>query len=254
MGIFVVKKKRAGLFVVCTLVLGAVFLSPGVRMVFQSGNRNLPVYSVEREDNTIALTFNCAWGDEDIQSVLEALDKYNAKATFFLVGQWAEKYPQSAKAIADKGHELGGHSYDHKDYSKLTKQQLEEDITKTIKAIEEATDARIKVFRAPSGSYNDDAVAAIEKSGCVPVQWSVDTIDYGGADCESIFRRATEKTAAGDIILMHTGTDNTAAALPRILDSLGGKFRFSKVSDLLLTENFYVDNAGKMRKNSPSVR
>lgn len=250
MNIFVLRKGKIIFLLMLAVVVGGVCFAPNARHVFMSGTRNLPIYSVEREDSKVALTFNCAWEDKDIDQILETLSKYDIKATFFLVGQWAEKYPESACAIKDAGHELGGHSYDHKDYANMSEEQIKEDITKTIEVIENTTGTKINLIRVPSGSYNNQVISAVEDMGCVPIQWSIDTIDYGGADCESIFNRATEKTQSGDIVLMHTGTDNTAATLPRILDSLSSKYQLCTVSQLLLDDNYYVDNAGKMRQNN----
>ena len=238
--------------IILCLIFFALACSIGavpVRQAFQSGSRNLPIYSVEREDNLVAVTFNCAWGDEDIDTVLSALDEKGVKATFFLVGEWAEKYPEAAKKIADKGHELGGHSYNHKDYIKLSSADVESDCVKTAQIIKSVTGKAAELVRAPSGSYNNNAIDAIEKAGFIPIQWSVDTIDYADAEKESIIKRATVKTQAGDIILMHTGTKNTAHALPEILGNLCEKYKPCTVSELIYKKNSYVDNAGKMHKN-----
>lgn len=245
----VIRKNSLILCLVVFILACSIGAMP-VRQAFKSGKRNLPVYSVEREDNLVALTFNCAWGNEDIEEILSALSKKNVKATFFLVGEWAEKYPESAKKIADAGHELGGHSYNHKDYAKLSAGEVEDDAIKTAEIIKSATGKDAKLVRAPSGSYNNSSVEAIEKAGFIPIQWSVDSIDYGGAAKGDIVARVTGKTQAGDIILMHTGTENTALALPEILDNLCGKYKICTVLELLYNENSYVDNAGKMHKNS----
>ena len=226
------------------LVAGTAF--SGVKDVFLAGKRNLPLYSVNRSDASVALTFNCAWGGDDIEGILKSLEKYNAKATFFIVGEWAERYPDKLKAIANAGHELGGHSYNHKDYQSLTAEEIKNDIYKTAQAVNMSCGKEIKLIRVPSGSYNSDVISAIEEAGYIPVQWSVDSVDYGDADSEGIFFRATSKTVTGDIILMHTGTKNTATVLPRILDSLTGNFDLLTVSELMLEDEYYVDNNGKM--------
>ena len=243
-------KKNSLIFCLALFILACSIGAVPVRQAFKSGKRNLPVYSVEREDNRVALTFNCAWGDEDIDEILSALKEKNAKATFFLVGEWAEKYPQSAKKIADAGHELGGHSYNHKDYAKMSAVEVEKDSVKTAEIIKSAAGKEAKLVRAPSGSYNNSAIEAIENAGFIPIQWSVDSIDYGGTKKPTIIKRVTEKTRTGDIILMHTGTDNTAAALPEILENLCGKYELCTVSELLYGENSYVDSAGEMHKNN----
>ena len=236
-------RKKALIFsligVVC--LLGLMFTFSFIP-VFKSGNRNLPVYSVDRQDNKIALTFNCAWGDEDIDVILSELEKYKVKATFFVVGEWAEKYPQRVTDIIRHGHEIGGHSYNHKDYTQLNNTDLAHDIEKNQNAIGKS----IKYIRVPSGAYNNRVIDTIEAEGYIAVQWSIDTIDYGNTDCDTIYRRATEKTESGDIILMHTGTQNTSVALGRILEYFKGKFECVSVSELLYTDNYVVDSAGEM--------
>lgn len=246
------KKSSLLIVFICVIILSCSVIISGVRTVFWSGSRNLPLYSVERDDNVISLTFNCAWGGEDIEKILKTLEEYNVKATFFVVGEWAEKYPGQLMLIKDAGHELGGHSYNHKDYQSLTKEAIKEDIQKTAEAVNKACGEVIKLIRVPSGSYNSEVISAIEEEGYIPIQWSVDSIDYGDADSDGIFRRATSKIVGGDIILMHTGTKNTALTLPRILDSLTKEFGFLKVSELINKDEFYVDNNGKMKSKLPN--
>lgn len=219
----------------------------GIREVFLSGSRNLPVYSVERDDTKIALTFNCAWNDDDIDEILKQLDRYNVKATFFIVGDWAEKYPESLKKVVQAGHEVGEHSYDHKDYTGLSGKEIAGDMEKTAAVIKETAGVMPKYVRVPSGAYNNSAIAAIESEGYIPIQWSVDSLDYRETTCEEIFERCTKNTVPGDIILMHNGTKNTAVALPRILDSLCSKYELVTISELIYDDNFTIDNTGKMK-------
>ena len=89
--------------------------------VFNVNGREIPIYSVERADNKIALTFDCAWNDDDVDSILDTLDEYGCKATFFVTGDWAEKYGDSLEKICQRGHEIGNHSYNHADYTKPLK-------------------------------------------------------------------------------------------------------------------------------------
>ncbi len=246
MNVFVIKGKL--LFAVCiaALAVGIIFGGGSAVGVFKAGNRDLPLYSVERDDNKISLTFNCAWGNEDIDSILETLNKYNCKCTFFLVGEWAEKYPDSVRKIKENGHEIGTHSYSHRDYTKITSAELGEDIEKCDNIIKGITGEAPKLVRTPSGAYNNSVVKAVEALDKICVQWSRDSVDYNKASADDIYRRSVEKTLAGDIILMHTGTENTATALPRVLDSLLGRFELVTVSELMYTENYYVDNTGRM--------
>ncbi len=244
--VFVLKFKHLAA-ITLLLVLAVMFIATGSTTVFKSGNRNLPVYSVEVSEPKAAVTFNCAWGNEDIETILSTLERYEVKATFFIVGDWAEKYPESVKMIADAGHEIGGHSYNHKDYTKLPSDQITDDLRKNDEAIQKACGITPVLFRVPSGSYNNNVIEVIEASGKVCIQWSTDSIDYNDAEAEDIFKRSS-KLEKGGILLMHTGTKNTALALTRILDNLKGKYDLVKVSDLLYKDNFQVDATGKMIK------
>ena len=91
--------------------------------------KELPIYSVQREEALVALTFNCAWEENDIPQLLDLLERENIKATFFLVGQWIERYPDSVRQIVDAGHEIGNHSYSHVDFvgagEEVIRQQME---------------------------------------------------------------------------------------------------------------------------------
>lgn len=214
------------------------------KAVFNVNGREIPIYSVERNDNKIALTFDCAWNDDDIDDILETLDEYDCKATFFVLGSWAEKYSGSLKKIKEHGHEIGNHSYNHADYTKLGAAEICADLEKADKIIESITGETPVLMRAPSGGYNNTVVTAAEGIGKIYIQWSVDGIDYGETSAEDIYRRSTQKTKAGDIILLHNGTKYTASILPDILETLGRSYEFSTVSEMIYTDNFVIDNTG----------
>ncbi|MCC8168805.1 MAG: polysaccharide deacetylase family protein [Oscillospiraceae bacterium] len=216
--------------------------------VFNVNGREIPIYSVERDDNKIALTFDCAWNDDDIDQILDTLDEYDCKATFFVLGSWAEKYSESLAKIKNRGHEIGNHSYNHADYTKLSAEQICADLRKADEIIENIIGETPSLMRAPSGGYNNTVVTAAEGMGKTYIQWSVDGIDYGDTDAQSIFERSTSKTGAGDIILLHNGTEHTAEILPRILETLGKNYEFATVSELIYSENFVIDNNGCQRK------
>ena len=243
--VFVLKGKRILLFLVLSVCIMIGLFSFDSINVFNAGNRNLPVYSVERNDKKVSVTFNCAWNDEDINSILATLDKYNIKATFFIVGDWAEKFPDALKKIKEYGHEIGGHSYNHKDYAHLSVSQIKEDLKKCDEAIKKVTGEAPILYRVPSGSYNNNAISALEESGKIAIQWSADSIDYNDASAEDIYERSI-KLDCGGILLMHNGTKNTATALNRVLDNLCGRFEPVLVSELLYPDNFKIDANGRM--------
>lgn len=219
----------------------------GTAEVFLVNNRNIPVYSVEREDNRASITFNCAWNDDDIDDILATLKKYNVKATFFIVGNWAEKYPESLKKIHSQGHEIGSHSYNHKDYAAISADEITNDIKKCDNVIKNIIGIAPKLLRVPSGSYNNNAISAIEQNEKIAIQWSADSIDYNDASADDIYQRSI-KLEHGGILLMHNGTKNTAIALDRVLDNLSKRFELVLVSDLLYDDNFKLDVNGRMHK------
>ena len=216
--------------------------------VFNVDGREIPIYCVDRTDSKIAVTFDCAWNDSDIDAILDTLDRYNCKATFFVVGDWAEKYPESLKKIHDRGHEIGNHSYSHKDYTKLNEENLIADMDKCDAIVEQIIGEKPKIVRAPSGGYNNTVVKTCDKRGTPCIQWSVDGIDYGDADPDGIVKRATGITKSGDIILLHNGTEHTAEVLPQILEKLSSTYEFSTVSDMIYKEDFIIDHTGEQKK------
>lgn len=213
---------------------------------FSVGGREIPIYSVERDDKKIALTFDCAWNADDIDKILDALDMYNAKATFFVVGDWAKEYSGALEKIYSRGHQIGTHSMSHKDYTTLTKEEILRDINACEDTVMNITDDRPILVRAPSGAYNDTVIQSCEESHRIYIQWSVDGLDYtDDATEDSIYNRVVEKTGAGDIILLHNGTKFTAGALPKILCTLSQDYEFSTVYDMIYTDNFTIDASGR---------
>lgn len=244
--VFVVKFRYIAAAAAALILIPAVyFWCTGSRETFSDNSRKIPIYSVERDDNKISLTFDCAWNDSDMDDILKTLDDYNIKASFFVTGTWVEKYPQSVKKICEKGHDLGNHSYNHADYTKMTPAAITADLDKCDAVVEGITGQKMKLMRAPSGGYNDTVVQTAEDSGRTYIQWSVDGLDYvRDATADSIKKRIS-KTEKGDIILMHNGTKLTAQVLPEIISSLSEKYEFVKVSELIYNDNYSIDNAGR---------
>lgn len=119
-------------------------------------------------------TLTLAWGNEDTEQLIRILGKYDIKATFFVVGEWVEKYPESVKALHDAGHEVMNHSDDHAHFTKLSKQQIQENINACSDKIEAVTGVRPTLFRPPYGEYDDNVVLATRDLGMEPIQWDVD--------------------------------------------------------------------------------
>ena len=114
------------------------------------------------------------WGNEDTQELIDILKKYDAKATFFVVGDWVDRFPESVKALHDAGHEIMNHSNDHAHFNGLSTEQIIENINIGNQKIEEVTGVRPTLFRAPYGEYNDHVISTVRSMGMEPVQWDVE--------------------------------------------------------------------------------
>ena len=189
------------------------------------GDRELPIYCVEKEKPQISISFDAAWGNDDTASLLATLKKHKVKATFFMTGGWIEKYPDDVKAIAAGGHDLGNHSENHKQMSQLSATQCKEEIMKPHEKVKKLTGKDMILFRPPYGDYNDTLIRVCRENKYYPIQWDVDSLDWKDYDAATIIRRVTEHKHLGNgsIILCHNGGKHTAEALDELLTTLKEK-------------------------------
>ncbi len=222
----------------------AVFVLNSVAM--GEGSRLLPIYSVETDEKKVAVTFNCAWGAEDIPEILAVLESYEAKATFFILGQWAKENPTAVKMIAEAGHEIGTHSNTHPDMAKISTEEVKDEIFRSCELIEKAGGGKPKLFRAPSGSYSSELIKTASETGFMTIQWDVDSRDWKDKTAGEMVESVTKNVGKGSIVLFHSGKKNTLEALPQILEILkNGGYEFVKVSDLIYKENYTIDHKGR---------
>lgn len=212
-------------------------------------NKELPIYAVDTNEKKVALTINCAWNADDVDKIIEVLNKCNIKVTFFMVGDWVEKYPEAVKKIHEAGHEIGNHSFSHPHVNKLGQQENENEILKCSKLIKALTGEETKLYRAPYGEYNDTVIKTARNVGHEAIQWSVDTLDYEGLDGSQMWDRLNNKLANGSIILMHNGTEHTADSLELLINNIKDKgYEIVKVSDLIYDGDYTIDANGIQRK------
>ena len=234
-----------------TLLLGVVILfavvcSP-LAVRASVAKKQLPIYCVQRDDKCVSLTFDAAWGNEDTQTLIDILGKYKVKATFFVVGAWVDKYPESVKALAEAGHEVMSHSDDHAHFSQLTSAQITENLGACNDKIEAVTGLRPTLFRCPYGEYDDHVIEAVNSLGMHVIQWDVDSLDWKEYDAPTIFDRVTTSVASGSIVLFHNAALHTPEALPDIIEYLlANGYRIVPVSELLLQGDYELDHTGRM--------
>lgn len=191
-------------------------------------------------------TFASPWGNEDTQTLIDILARYGVKTTFFVVGDWAEKYPESVKALHDAGHEVMSHSNHHDHYNSLSTQQIIDDVTASNERISAVTGVTPTLIRCPYGEYDDHVIAAIRSMGMEPIQWDVDSLDWKDYDADTICRRVTSKVQPGSIVLFHNAALHTPEALPAILDCLiNDGYTVVPISQLILDPPYTIDHTGR---------
>lgn len=247
----VTKRKLIGFLCIIfavTIIIG-LFLSENISV--SATKRKLPIYSVDTNEKKIAITFDAAWTNQDTDALIEILKKHNASATFFIVGDWAEKFPESVKAFYDAGHTIANHSDTHKAFSKCSYSEIKEEIVNCNKKLEKITGVPVTLIRAPSGDYTDSSLDVCKELNITMIQWNCDSLDYTKISADEIVNRVIKGTTPGSILLFHNGVDNTAAALDEILARLGNEgYSFVSVEDLIYKDDYYIDHTGKQHKNN----
>ena len=247
---FLLSRKRMAVLC-CVLAAAVMFGVVNYPVVMASATqRQLPIYCVQRDQKMVAISFDAAWGNEDTEQLIEILGKYNIKATFFVVGEWVDKYPESVKALADAGHEVMNHSNTHAHMTKLSKDEIIADVNACNDKIEAVTGVRPTLIRPPYGEYDDNVISAIRSMDMEPIQWDVDSLDWKDLSAADITKRVTGKVQAGSIVLFHNAALHTPEALPGIIENLLQQgYTFVPISQIILpgecNVDYTIDHTGK---------
>ena len=213
--------------------------------------RQLPIYCVQRDQKLVSISFDAAWGNEDTQQLIDILEKYKVKATFFVVGEWVDKYPESVKALADAGHEVMNHSNTHAHYPQLSADQVVADLNACNDKIEAVTGVRPTLVRLPYGDYDDNSINAVRSIGMEPIQWDVDSLDWKDLSAADITQRVVSKVQPGSIVLFHNGVKNTPEALDIIIERLLAEgYTFLPASEMVYTEGYTLNHEGRQIRNT----
>ena len=247
------KRKILMSVVVCLFILGTCMGAVREISVSNTVNgRELPIYSVETEAKQVALSFDATWGNEYMKQILDVLDKYDVKATFFLTGNWVGKYPEDVKQIQFAGHDIGNHSENHKSMSQLSKEACKEEIVSVHEKVKALTGMEMKLFRVPYGDYDDQVIKTAKACGYEVIQWSIDSQDWKDYGKESIVKTILEnkELKGGAIILLHSGAKYTKDALESVILGLREQgYELVPVSELIYKENYHLDVTGRQIKN-----
>lgn len=212
---YVISNIVIALTLVCLGTLSFAFISDTPAFMT---SKNKPIYKGNPDNAKVALMINVYWGTEYLLPMLDVLDQYGAKCTFFLGGSWADDNNESVNTIKDRGHELANHGYFHKDHKKLSATANKDEILSCEKMVEGISGVKTVLFAPPSGAFSDNTLSVCQELGYKVIMWSKDTIDWRDKNTDLIYKRATDKVSNGDLILMHP-TECTLAALPRILQT-----------------------------------
>lgn len=234
---------------VFVFVAGLVIYLPTTSMVSNTvGDRELPIYCVDTEEKKVALSFDAAWGNLDTAQILDILAQYNVHVTFFMTGEWVEKYPEDVKNIAAAGHDLANHSENHLEMSKLSVSEIKDELMCAHDRVKELTGVEMNLFRPPYGDYDNELVTTANECNYYTIQWSVDSLDWKDYGTESIIDTVVnhKNLDNGAIILMHNGATYTAEALPKVIEGLQAKgYEIVPISELIIKDNYHLDNTGK---------
>ena len=211
-----------------------------------SNKKELPIYSVDTDDKKLSISFDAAWGDDSTLEILDILDKYNVKSTFFLVGFWVDKYPEHVKEIYKRGHDIGNHSTNHQYMTKLSEEEILKEINTTEEKIKELTKEKPILFRPPFGDYNNKLINICRDNGYYVIQWDVDSLDWKEMGVQPVVDRVTRNVRNGSIVLFHNNAKYVSEYLPIIIEKLQNDgYEIVPISELIYKENFYMDNTGR---------
>ena len=213
----------------------------------------LPIYSVETDRPVVALTFDSAWGTEDLYDILEILKKHNAPAVFFVTGDWARNNKAAVKQIDAAGHEIGNHGDTHKHMPGLSKEDMAAEIQKCHNEVYNITGKDMTLFRAPYSDWNETVVEVAQMMGYSAVNQSVDSLDWKDYGVDAIIKQVCENKnlTNGSIILLHNGSKYTRDALDTVLTRLTDMgYHFIPLSELIYTTDYYLDHTGRQFKKN----
>jgi peptidoglycan/xylan/chitin deacetylase (PgdA/CDA1 family) len=202
------------------------------------------IYQVEVSEKVVALTFDDGPSPEWTPKILDELKKAGVKATFFMIGKYVEKYPQIARRVAEEGHDIGNHSYDHKVLIYYRMKTLECEINEAEKVIKDVTGVETHYFRPPKAWLTYKEKEKIKEMGYEVVLWTLNSKDWVTFDDKYIVKFLVHNVKPGDIILFHDGGGvfsteggnrrETVKTIPQLVEKLRAKgYRFVTITELL---------------------
>ena len=223
---------------VCLFLLTLCLL--GTWVVVPSSAQSAPCRSVKTESMKIALTFDDGPHPHLTGQILDILEQYGVRATFFMIGQNVENYPDAAREVIRRGHEVGNHTFSHTALAKLSESDVREELERCEDALDRHCDYSPRLFRPPQGLLSEAIDSCARQGAYRLILWSLDTRDWEIKAPDHIVSSVLSRVQSGDIILMHdyvgvnSGTPQALAILLPALLERG--FEPVTVSELLEEE------------------
>lgn len=236
-------------FIIISITIISTVTISHISKTVNNAIRKLPIYCIDTDEKKIAISFDAAWSAEDTDTLIEILKNHDAKATFFVVGDWVDKNPEEVKKLFENDHEIGNHSDTHASFSKISREKIKEEILNCNNKIKAITGVAPKLVRAPSGDYDNKSIEVTESLNMKMIQWDCDSLDWKLLSVDEMYARVTSKVQNGSILLFHNGVENTPAALDKILTKLEKDgYEFVTVSELVYWDDYEIDHTGRQTK------
>lgn len=194
----------------------------------------------EVKENVVALTFDDGPNSEFTPKVLELLQKYNAKATFFCIGKNVENHPEIIKQIIKEKHIVGNHSYSHtNNYGFLSTDDVIADVELTQEIVKNITNLKLHFFRPPFGVTNPNIAKAIKRLNLKTFGWSIRSYDTTSKKSTKIIKEICSKLQKGDVILLHDTSERSVDILEQLLQFLQkNNFKSITLEELFKTKAY----------------
>ena len=244
--------KKGLICIFSCILIGAIALTVATSTATQaietaSTPRLIPIYYVDETKKVCSISFDAAWGNEQTDTLLAILDANKVKTTFFLVGEWVDKYPESVEKIHKRGHDVGNHSDSHAHLTQISIEEQKRELLDCNKKIEAITKKPVTLFRPPYGEYDNSVVNVVSECDMYCVQWNIDSLDWKDPTPQEMVQRIEQKLCPGSIILLHNGAKNTPEALPLIIEMIKANgYDIVPISELIPQGKYHTDVDGKM--------
>ena len=236
------------LSIIGILFSGIKYFPKTVTVTSHTNARKIPISSVETNEKVLALTFDIDGKTDDLGVILDILDKYNLKVTFFITGKWLDSNPKELEYMVNAGHDIGNHSNSHKHMDLASEGTCKEEILTLHNRLREMTGIEMTLFRPPYGDFNNTIIHTAKELGYETIKWDIDSNDWKDYSSEEIIKQTTDKQNLknGSIILLRSGTKFTSESLEQIIINLTKQgYEILPVSKLIHTENYILDETGR---------